>query len=186
MDEESTSNNVDQNGTKDAPYDTGTISDSPNENGVSLLDHETDRGPADSERPNCSEDESVKLLFVPECENEEKSIDTLSDSDDSVIFCSDPEVTVFRSDKIEKPKDLLAEISEILVSLSDDEQFLECINFSSKNGVVFDEVPGKRRSSVDLIFTYNILSILYNKLKELKVYFELTQLENRKYVVSLI
>lgn len=114
---------------------------------------------------------------VPDCKND-RSLETLSDSDDSIVFCSDPEV-MYQSNKMEKPKDLLTEISEILSSLSDDERFLECIHFSNKNSFVLDD-SAKRRTSVDLIFTYNVLNILYNKLKELKAYFELTQAENSK------
>lgn len=128
-------------------------------------------------RTNSSNNVFIEIPVIPDCRNG-RSFETLSDSDDSVVFCSDPEV-IYQSNKIEKPKDLLTEISDILSSLSDDERFLECIHFSNKNSFVLDETA-KRRTSVDLIFTYNVLNILFNKLKDLKAYFEFTQAENSK------
>lgn len=127
--------------------------------------------------------ENVFIELPVQREGTDRSLDTLSDSDDSVIFCSDPEAN-YRSTNIEKPKDLITEISEILLSLSDDERFMECINYSNNNKFILDKESGKRRSSVDIIFTYNILNILYTKLRELKTYFELIQSENDKYVSS--
>jgi len=141
-----------------------------------LLRSAADDGNTKVHRINSSNDVFIEIP-VPDCRND-RSLETLSDSDDSVVFCSDPEV-MYHTNKIEKPKDLLTEISDILSSLSDDERFLECIHFSNKNSFVLDDTA-KRRTSVDLIFTYNVLNILYNKLKELKAYFELTQTENSK------
>lgn len=130
--------------------------------------------------------DSSNTIFVelPIHESIDRSQESVSDFDDSIIFCSDPEVA-YQSCKIEKPKDLLSEISEILLSLSDDERFVKCINYSNNNRFIFDNASEKRRSSVDIIFTYNVLSILYSKLRELKAYFEITQAENDKYVSCL-
>lgn len=124
--------------------------------------------------------ENIFIELPVEHEGTDRSLDTLSDSDDSVIFCSDLEAN-YRSTNIEKPKDLITEISEILLSLSDDERFMECINYSNNKFISHNE-SGKRRSSVDIIFTYNVLNILYTKLRELKTYFELIQSENDKLV----
>jgi len=128
--------------------------------------------------------ESPRNVFVElpaSNEGTDRSAD-LSDSDDSIIFCSEPEAGSL-SLSVEKPTDILTEVSDILMSLSDDQRFIECVNFpNSKNPILNGELD-KHTSSVDLIFTYNILGVLYNKLRELKTYFELLKSENNKFVL---
>lgn len=109
----------------------------------------------------------------------DRSADIVSDSDDSIVFCSDPEAGSHIL-RMEKPKDILSEVNDILMSLSDDQRFTECVNYSNNNKLILNGESDKLGSPVDLIFTYNVLSILYNKLRELKAYFELLKSENNK------
>jgi hypothetical protein len=124
---------------------------------------------------------NIFVEFPVSNEGTDRSADMVSDSDDSIIFCSDPEAGS-QPLRMEKPKNILAEVSDILISLSDDQRFTECVNYSNNSKLFMNGVLDKHRSSVDLIFTYNVLGVLYNKLRELKAYFELLQSENNKYV----
>lgn len=146
---------------------------------------ETENSEETANLPDNSENLLLEIPVLNESNNDCTNTAS-SDSDNSIIFYSSDVETNHTCSNINKPKDLLTEISEILLSLSDDERFVECINYSNRNGFVHEKQTDERRTSVDIIFTYNVLNILYNKLKELKGYFELTQAENKKYITHLI
>lgn len=139
------------------------------------------------ERRNSSDNIFVEIPV----EKRSRSNEDSPDSDDSVIFSNDGEEGFSLNSNIrprrscEPPKDLLSEVSEIIVSLSDDERFQEYINYSNGNGFVFSNGTEKRRTSVDVIFTYNVLNILFTKLKELKAFYELVHRENDRFVFCL-
>ncbi|XP_065207039.1 coiled-coil domain-containing protein 186 isoform X2 [Planococcus citri] len=129
--------------------------------------------------------DSSSNIFVEIPVNNKSSDNYSSDSEDSVIFSNDGDDGFSTNSKpsegIDKPKDLLTEISDILVSLSDDERFVECINFSNNNGFILQNNTEKKSGTqVDMIFTYNVLNILFTKLKELKSYYEVIQTDNEK------
>lgn len=129
--------------------------------------------------------DSSNNIFVEIPVNNKSSDNYSSDSEDSVIFSNDGEDGFSINSKpplgVDKPKDLLTEISDILLSLSDDERFVECINFSNNNGFILqNDTEKKAGTQVDMIFTYNVLNILFTKLKELKTYYEIIQIDNEK------
>lgn len=163
-----------------------SLSDHPNDSSVEdindrvIFTSEPNDNEGNIERTNSSRNIFVEIPV----DSKSSEYNSPSDSEDSVIFSNDGEdgfsVNAKPVQNEKKPKDLLVEISEILLSLSDDERFIECINFSNNNGFVFENGVERKRTSVDMIFTYNVLNILFSKLKELKSYYEIIQADSDK------